>query len=48
MREIQSLRDMDSCANVIHLKSVYKEKNEVYLVMDYAEGGPLYDFIVSH
>jgi serine/threonine protein kinase len=33
--------------NIIQLYEIYETQNEIFLVMEYAEGGELFEFIVK-
>lgn len=45
-REIQILRDI-SHKNIIQLFDIIETRHAIYMIMEYAEGGELFDYIVS-
>ena len=42
--EIYAHRSLAKCDNALHLNRVYEGKKNIYLVLDYQEGGNLHDF----
>ena len=45
--EIEFLRELSFCENIINLDSVYKSQDKIQLVMKFAEYGSLRNFIVK-
>ncbi|KAF1812476.1 Pkinase-domain-containing protein [Eremomyces bilateralis CBS 781.70] len=46
-REIVIMKLLDH-PNIVHLYDVWENRNELYLVMEYVEGGELFDFIQAN
>ena len=46
MREIKILKEIDH-PNFVKLYEIIENKERIYLIMEYASGGELFDFIVS-
>eukprot|EP00347_Sterkiella_histriomuscorum_P004493 403360253 len=47
-REIQFLRELDICNNVVQLHQVYREIDKIHLVMNYAKHGPLIEHLYNN
>ena len=45
--EIKMHRLLTSCPNIIKLHRVFESKKALFLVLDYMEGGSLFDFITD-
>ena len=45
--EIKMHRLLTSCPNIIKLHRVFENKKALYLVLDYMDGGSLFDFITE-
>ncbi|CDW76617.1 serine threonine protein kinase [Stylonychia lemnae] len=47
-REIQFLRELEICNNIVQLHSVYREIDKIHLVMSFAKYGPLIDHLYNN
>jgi len=46
VREIKILKEIDH-PNFVHLYEIIENTDRIYLIMEYASGGELFDYIVS-
>jgi serine/threonine protein kinase len=46
VREIKILKEIDH-PNFVHLYEIIENSERIYLIMEYASGGELFDYIVS-
>lgn len=47
-REIHILKLIRRCKHIIQLYEIIETPHQLYLIMEYAEGGELFDYIVKH
>ncbi len=46
--EVEFLRELDICNNIVQLHAVYREIDKIHLVMNYAKHGPLIEMLYNN
>ncbi|CAN6448716.1 unnamed protein product [Victoria cruziana] len=46
-REVEIMRSLPKCANIVRIREAYEDRESIHLVMELCEGGELFDRIVA-